>query len=431
MKQRLWGATILVALAVIFVPMLFDEKGEETGSVTATNVPPLPPEVQEREIELPAMPDEDKSTDAAAEPGKSRERPSYRIIPLDDAPAPEAAGNAAQPPEREGGVDQMPAEFGADEGGAPDELPTPDSPLAKTPRAPARLPEAMPIRDEDRARSAVVPRSPTAKETKPPPAVKSVPATAEPAKPAVRSKVPEKKAPPIKPKRENAATASKPSAARPPKPARPAADASRSATDDRLSPKTPARAETGRSTDAEAAKPAPVRKPPEPAAGAKPDGGGVAAKPKPPSTELAKAVTPRSKPPDARPEAAPKQKTEAVASAAAPAPAGSAKSPATTPPKAAPAPKVAAPAAAKPKSSGITGPWVIRAGSYTSEASAKALVEKLRKQKFAAQMQKITGGNGVIYRVQVGPEAEKSRAEQTLKRLESAAGVRGTLVSGR
>jgi len=45
LKQRLIGASILIALAVIFVPMLFDPVGDSVGS-------------RELEIELPAVPEE-------------------------------------------------------------------------------------------------------------------------------------------------------------------------------------------------------------------------------------------------------------------------------------------------------------------------------------------------------------------------------------
>lgn len=41
LKKRLIGAIVLVALAVIFVPMLLDEKEADTG-LTRTNVPPRP-----------------------------------------------------------------------------------------------------------------------------------------------------------------------------------------------------------------------------------------------------------------------------------------------------------------------------------------------------------------------------------------------------
>jgi DedD protein len=41
LKRRLVGAVVLVALAVIFVPMLLDEEGADTG-ITRSNIPPHP-----------------------------------------------------------------------------------------------------------------------------------------------------------------------------------------------------------------------------------------------------------------------------------------------------------------------------------------------------------------------------------------------------
>lgn len=42
LKQRLVGAIILIALAVIFVPMLLDGKGDSTMPTFGSNVPPRP-----------------------------------------------------------------------------------------------------------------------------------------------------------------------------------------------------------------------------------------------------------------------------------------------------------------------------------------------------------------------------------------------------
>ncbi|MGY6553841.1 MAG: SPOR domain-containing protein [Wenzhouxiangella sp.] len=57
LKQRLIGATILIALAVIFIPMLFDERPDREGvRDTAIELPPAP--VDRREVRrLPLDPD--------------------------------------------------------------------------------------------------------------------------------------------------------------------------------------------------------------------------------------------------------------------------------------------------------------------------------------------------------------------------------------
>ncbi len=42
MKQRLVGAVVLVALVVIFVPMLLDDEPMVTSGITKSNIPPKP-----------------------------------------------------------------------------------------------------------------------------------------------------------------------------------------------------------------------------------------------------------------------------------------------------------------------------------------------------------------------------------------------------
>ena len=75
LKQRLIGASILIALAVIFVPMLLDEPVQEEGPTTL-DIPPRPqPPVHTRRI--PAQPGEGGDTVAA---GDSRTAPR----PADD-----------------------------------------------------------------------------------------------------------------------------------------------------------------------------------------------------------------------------------------------------------------------------------------------------------------------------------------------------------
>jgi DedD protein len=86
--------------------------------------------------------------------------------------------------------------------------------------------------------------------------------------------------------------------------------------------------------------------------------------------------------------------------------------------------------ARKPKGEDAPTRWVVQTSSFTSEASAKALAEKLRKNKFDAFVETVPGAGGVNYRVSVGPEPDKGRAEQARKRLESSVGMSGT-VSGR
>jgi len=168
-------------------------------------------------------------------------------------------------------------------------------------------------------------------------------------------------------------------------------------------------------TDGEPA-PAPVAKKPEP----------MPAPPPPPKV----------KPPVAKATEAPPRKAEAAETVhpdselldtqpfKSPAP-----KPATKPPaKPALAP---APAAGKstevPQGADLTA-WVVQTGSFTSEAKAKALVDKLRQARFPAFVERARTGTGTTYRVQVGPELERGRAEQTLKQIETSVGIKGIIV---
>lgn len=78
LKERLVGAAVLVALAVIFIPMLLDDTPTGPGPITESNIPEQPDEAfnsrivpvkpKPADVELPPPPAESKSDAAAAEP---------------------------------------------------------------------------------------------------------------------------------------------------------------------------------------------------------------------------------------------------------------------------------------------------------------------------------------------------------------------------
>ncbi|TAN51504.1 MAG: hypothetical protein EPN21_06470 [Methylococcaceae bacterium] len=105
-----------------------------------------------------------------------------------------------------------------------------------------------------------------------------------------------------------------------------------------------------------------------------------------------------------------------------------AKAPAPAKAKAAPAPVPAKPASAE-KAAGKLSAWVVQAGSFSDEANAKTLVAKLRQAKIPAFMEMVPGPQGNSYRVRVGPEVERAKAEVILKKMDSDAGVKGMIVS--
>lgn len=114
-------------------------------------------------------------------------------------------------------------------------------------------------------------------------------------------------------------------------------------------------------------------------------------------------------------------------------PAKPAPAPAKTPAPPAAAAKAAAPApAAKPAAAPAAGKlsaWVVQAGSFADENNAKTLLFKLRQAKIPAFVEMIPSPSGNTYRVRVGPELDRARAEAIQKKMESEAGVKGMIVS--
>lgn len=97
---------------------------------------------------------------------------------------------------------------------------------------------------------------------------------------------------------------------------------------------------------------------------------------------------------------------------------------------ASPTPAPAADTATAAKEPASLSWWMIQAGSFDDETNAKNLKTRLLQAKIPAFSEKVTGPNGTVkYRVRVGPEKERAKAEEVLKRMESEAGVKGMIVS--
>lgn len=104
-KQRVIGAVVLVALAVIFVPMLLEQPEDELGPV-GSNLPDKPDQIVRDRVEpliLPEPPEQSEpaqvvldapSADAAAPAGTPPSEPvtpPAEVAPAESAPAPEPA----------------------------------------------------------------------------------------------------------------------------------------------------------------------------------------------------------------------------------------------------------------------------------------------------------------------------------------------------
>ncbi|WP_245781536.1 SPOR domain-containing protein [Halomonas saccharevitans] len=99
MRERLSGAVILIALAVIFLPMLFDEpapRGERPQPVMTIE---QPVEVERREVPDPQPPEslDQAPEDAAPDAASATPEASSDVEPAAEPPP----GSASTPPERE------------------------------------------------------------------------------------------------------------------------------------------------------------------------------------------------------------------------------------------------------------------------------------------------------------------------------------------
>lgn len=64
--------------------------------------------------------------------------------------------------------------------------------------------------------------------------------------------------------------------------------------------------------------------------------------------------------------------------------------------------------------------WAVQVGSFSSEKNALALRDKLRSAGFAAFVEQVTNAGQPVFRVRIGPEATRSRAESLKARVTKA-----------
>ena len=98
----------------------------------------------------------------------------------------------------------------------------------------------------------------------------------------------------------------------------------------------------------------------------------------------------------------------------------------------APAPAPPPPAVAKrdagKKPDNVAGDieaWVVQLGSFSERANALALRDRVRARKYAAFVEAVATSQGTIYRVRVGPERTRARAETLQERLRKAFNLNG------
>lgn len=77
----------------------------------------------------------------------------------------------------------------------------------------------------------------------------------------------------------------------------------------------------------------------------------------------------------------------------------------------------------------LVSAWVIQVGSFDSRDNALSLRNNLRKQGFTSFVESFDKDGKSSHRVRIGPEVNRSRAEQTLLRLRKKMSLSGIIVS--
>jgi len=365
LKQRLIGATIIASLVVIFVPMLFEDRQGDQSTVGAGDIPALPREIEERSIELPKS-----AAEAAPSDEQENADTGYRIIPLTDGDSKTAES------ERTAVADSGEKSGNREDPAANSDSITADDGVIEDTGIEQSRPAAKSAGQE--SVQAVKTEKPVATKVKQAPVKKS---KLEPEPLTFTSD-------------EEVASDSAPSELR-------------GRTEQSVAPpKTKAKAAPARSAEAGPKKPE-ATKTVEPSAGVKSV-----------SSSFQKSAQTRPSFDNARPV-----QPESVAKAA--------ENPTRPTMGAAPAklPEPQVPASEpKPGESDDLAAWVVQTGSFTAEGNARSLADKLRKSNFPAFVEVVTNAGTSVYRVQVGPELNRTRAEQVQKQIENTVGIKGFVV---
>ena len=72
--------------------------------------------------------------------------------------------------------------------------------------------------------------------------------------------------------------------------------------------------------------------------------------------------------------------------------------------------------------------WVIQVGSFSSQQAADQLIGKLRAKRFTAFLEQASVKGKDVYRVRVGPELDRKRADDTLARMRKELDMQGLVV---
>jgi DedD protein len=77
----------------------------------------------------------------------------------------------------------------------------------------------------------------------------------------------------------------------------------------------------------------------------------------------------------------------------------------------------AKPQSATPASASATTAWAVQLGAFSNRDKAEQLVAQLKERRYAAFVLEYRASGQVLYRVRVGPEQDRARAEEIAARL--------------
>lgn len=73
--------------------------------------------------------------------------------------------------------------------------------------------------------------------------------------------------------------------------------------------------------------------------------------------------------------------------------------------------------------------WVVQLASLSSESNAVALRDRLRRAGFAAFVERVRVNGKPVFRVRVGPELDRTRADALRRRLQQTRNLRGIVLT--
>lgn len=76
-----------------------------------------------------------------------------------------------------------------------------------------------------------------------------------------------------------------------------------------------------------------------------------------------------------------------------------------------------------------SGDYAVQLGSFVSQDNAEALATRIQDMGFDSFVQRTEAGDGVMYRVRIGPVALREEAERLAIRLQEASGERAVVVT--